>query len=103
MTLGEHEREMLAELKDMPSFVLLMSLLAEFEEDVLSEVTLCKSDTELVRITRFYQCLRSIREFLKSRPEAAAAEIERIKRSYFSDESVPGDVVRRRFNPQDLA
>ncbi len=95
---------MLAELKDMPSFVLLISLLREFEDDVLSEVTMCKQDSDLVRSTRFYQCLRAIREFLESRPQAAAAEIERIKKAYFVDPEVgvPADVVRHRFNPSDM-
>lgn len=100
MIIGDHERELLAELKDMPSFVLLMELFKQFEEDVLSQLTLCPRENELVRITRFYQCLRSIREFLESRPEAAAAEIERIKKTYFIDSEigVPADVFRRRFN-----
>ncbi len=103
MTIGEQQREMLAELKDMPSFVLLVSLLREFEEDVLSEVTLCKQDADLVRSTRFYQCLRAIREFLESRPQAAASELERIRKTYFMDSEVgvPVDVVRRRFNPDE--
>ncbi len=104
MIIGDQERDLLAELKDMPSFVLLMEIMKGFEEDVLSEVTLCKHDSELVRITRFYQCLRSIREFLESRPQSAADEIERIKKTYFIDSEigVPVDVLRRRFNPDDV-
>lgn len=101
MIIGDQQRELLAELKDMPSFVLLMEIMKQFEEDVLSEVTLCKQADDLVRVTRFYQCLRSIREFLESRPQAASDEIERIKKTYFIDSEVgvPIDVFRRRFNP----
>ncbi len=103
MTLGERDIEMLAELKDMPSFVLLTSMFKEFEGEVLGEVAICKDEDQLVRSTRFYQCLRAIREFLESRPQEAQAELDRVKKTYFNDPEVgvPTDVLRRRFNPSD--
>ena len=102
MQLGDHERELLAELRDMPSFVLLLSIFKEFEEDVLCELSLSKKEDELVRITRFYQVLRALRSFLESRPEAAVDEIKRIKETYFPadiQEMTQDELFRKRFNP----
>jgi hypothetical protein len=100
---------LLAELKDHPSFVLLVSLFKELEQDVLTELAGEKSSAGLHRISRFYQNLRAVREFLETRPEAAAADLARIKQTYLDageghlmdDEErfLRQDVVRQRFNP----
>ena len=92
----------MAELKDMPSFVLLISLMKSFEGDVLEELGLCKNTEELVRIGRFYPCLHAIRDFLETTPQAAASELERVKRAFFyeNDLAVPRDVYRERFSQE---
>ncbi len=82
MRIGEREAAMLAELKDMPSFVLLMNIFQEFEDTVLGEVALERNPESLVRITRFYQYMRAVREFLKSRPESAYDALQAIKDTY---------------------
>lgn len=85
-----------------------MAIFKEFEEDVLYELSGQKESEGLVRISRFYQVLRAIREFLESRPEAAAEELARIAATYFEigekpptaeEQFLRGDIIRQRFNP----
>lgn len=84
MTIGDRDRELLAQLRDMPSFVLLVSIFKHFEDDVLAELSLAKGSDEIVRITRFYQVLRAVREFMETRPQIAYDELMRLKQTFFS-------------------
>ncbi len=104
MAVGERDIEILAELKGHPSFVLLMSLFKDFENDVLDQFSLEKSPDGMVRIGRFYQTMRAIREFLESTPEQAADSLAKIKSNYFDplEDVMPRDVVQARFNPDQV-
>ncbi len=109
MVIGEREQMLLAELKNMPSFTLLMALFKEFEEDVLMELAGQKDTPGLVRISRFYQTMRTIREFLESRPEAAESNLLRIKETAYAADGLPDaednslgmvrEVMRSMFDP----
>jgi hypothetical protein len=84
MNIGEQQLQLLAELKDMPSFILLVKLFRDFEDSVLENVSRAKDSEELLRVTRFYQTVRSIREVLESHPENAFEQLQRIQDSKYS-------------------
>lgn len=101
MTLGDRDMEMLASLKDMPAFVLLTQIMKNSENQILAEIAVIKTESELVRTTRFYQTLRWIREVLENKPQEAADAIEQAKTTAMYDQEVGArtDVFHRRFNP----
>jgi len=104
MTIKERDMEMLAELKDMPAFVLLIQIMKNFEQDVLAEIAVIKTETELVRSTRFYQNLRCIREVLETKPQEAANVLTQMQFESMTDAEVGAvtDVYRRRLDPLPL-
>lgn len=76
----------------MPSFILLMQLFRQFEESVLANVSSAKGEDELVRVTRFYQIIRTLREFLEEHPEQAFVQLELLRKARL--ESDPEIVTR---------
>ena len=95
MEIGEREREELAVLKDLPAFQLLMRLLADFEDVMLGEMASASEPADLLRITRFWQNLRTMRLFLTSRPEQAWNELQTLKENNLA-------MIDPAFLPQDL-
>ncbi len=103
MTIGERDTKILAELKEAPAFVLLMQVMKNYEAQVLAEIAVIKTESELVRATRFYQNLRCIREVLENKPEEAANALEqmRITALYDNEAGGPVDVYKRRFTVRE--
>ncbi len=96
--------ELLAELKDFPAFVLLVQILKGYEAEVLAEIAVIKTESELVRSTRFYQNLRNIRQVIENKPQEAATALEEIKLTALHDPEAGGpvDVYQRRFSFQNF-
>lgn len=77
MQLTSKDHELIATLADIPAFHLLVALFKDWEADVLSTVSKTGPDEELIRRTRLYQTVRTVREFLESRPLLAFEELKR--------------------------
>lgn len=89
MQLTDRDRSLLASLSDQPAFVLLVGLFKEYESDVLASLSKTAGDQDLLRRSRFYQFLRSVREFLETRPEAALEELQQLQQQ-LAEEVDPG-------------
>jgi hypothetical protein len=93
LKLGERDRELLAELHKTTAFSLLMRIFREFEQDVLNELAGEKITHNVIRISRFYQCMRSIREFLENVPADIAHELELLRQGYLYDDTGLSDTA----------
>lgn len=102
MAITDHQRQLLAELKDLPSFRLLVGLFEEKEKDLLAAIATAKSSADLVIYSRMYQCFRFVREFLAAQPEMAEAQLQSLRESQEALDGMPRDIdafLASRFDP----
>lgn len=105
MQLNDRDKELLAKLAGEPGFKILIELFREHEFDLLEAISKTAASEDLLRRTRLYQYFRATREFLATRPEAAADELEALAaQALVHDDPVgksPADVWFERFVKQN--
>lgn len=106
MTIEEQQLQMLAELRDMPSYRLLMGLFKDFEDTVMGSVAVAKDERELVRVSRFFQVVHAMRVVLETHPENAFQQLETLRTAHILNDidpaTIPTDLIHKfRFNPDE--
>lgn len=88
--LSDHDKQGLADLATLPSYMHLMAMLVQYEEAVLDELARAGNDAARIQHGRFYQFLNRMRQVLQHVPQNAAAEMDAL-REMDADNVAAGD------------
>ena len=94
--MTDHEKQQIAELRDLPGFRLLLGAFKSYEEQLAVGIVGARTLNELTVAARVYQMFRSVREVLQSGPENVAAELEALGEQQAGLDGLD-DVWRSRF------